>query len=111
MHAILNFAEFLVEAVLQLLMWIVILYTVASMLISFEILSLRNRFAYSVWRALEAVSLPVLRPIRRIMPRTGPVDFTPWVFLILVIGVSRFLIPPLFDWLHALVGGAPAYPG
>ncbi|MBS0412468.1 MAG: YggT family protein [Proteobacteria bacterium] len=104
MHAILDFAEYVVQAILQLLLWIVILYALASTLISFEIINLRNRFAYSIWRALEAVALPMLRPIRRIMPRTGPVDFTPFVFVILVIGVSNFLIPALFRWLHALAG-------
>lgn len=106
MHAILNFAEFIIQSVLQLVIWIVILYCIASTLISFEILSLRNRFVYSVWRFLEAVSLPLLRPIRRFMPRTGAVDFSAFVLLILLVGVSNFLIHPLFNWLHALVGGS-----
>lgn len=104
MHAILNFAEFIIQAVFQLVIWIVILYCVASTLIAFEILSLRNRFVFSVWRFLEAVSLPLLRPIRRFMPRTGAVDFSAFVLLILLIGVSNFLVHPFFSWLHALAG-------
>ncbi|HEX7761873.1 MAG TPA: YggT family protein [Caulobacteraceae bacterium] len=104
MNAILNFSEFILQAILGLLMWIVILYAVASTLISFEIINLRNRFAYGIWQALEAVALPVLRPVRRILPRAGPVDFSPFLVIILVIGAQTFLIPPLFIWLHSLAG-------
>jgi len=106
MNAILNFAEFIIQSVFQLVIWIVILYCIASTLIAFEIINLRNRFAFSVWRFLEAVSVPLLRPIRRFMPRTGVVDFSAFVLLILLIGVNSFLIPPFFAWLHALVGGS-----
>ncbi len=104
MHAILNFSEYILQAILTLLLWTVILYAIASTLISFEIINLRNRFAYAIWRALEAVALPILRPIRRILPRTGPVDFSPFVFIILTIGIQGYLLPPLFAWLHSLVG-------
>lgn len=104
MHAILTFSEFIVQAILGLLMWILILYAIASTLISFEIINLRNRFAFSIWRALEAVSLPMLRPVRRILPRAGPVDFSVFVLLILIVGVRAILIPALFIWLQSLVG-------
>lgn len=104
MHAILSFAEFIIQSVLQLVIWIVILYCIASTLISFEILSLRNRFVFSIWRVLEAVSVPLLRPIRRFMPRTGVVDFSAFVLLILLVGVSGYLVHPFFNWLHAVAG-------
>ncbi len=104
MHAILNFSDYILQAILTLLLWTVILYAIASTLISFEIINLRNRFAYGVWRTLEAVALPILRPIRRILPRTGQVDFSPFVVVILTIGVQNYLLPPLFAWLHSLVG-------
>lgn len=104
MHAILTFSEFIVQSILTLLMWILVLYAVASTLISFEIINLRNRFAYSIWQALEAVCLPMLRPVRRILPRAGPVDFSVFILLIVIVGVRGYLVPPLFVWLHGLVG-------
>ena len=34
---------------------------------------------------------PVLRPIRRVMPDTGAVDFSPMVFMLLLVAVSKML--------------------
>jgi YggT family protein len=106
MHAILDFAQFVIHAALELVIWIVILYCIASTLIAFEIIKLRDRIVFSVWRFLEAVAVPLLRPIRRFMPRTGQVDFSAFVLLVLLIGVNTYLIPPFFAWLKALTGGS-----
>jgi YggT family protein len=41
--------------------------------------------------ALSRLFEPVLRPIRKIMPDTGQIDFAPMVFMLLLVGVSRLL--------------------
>jgi YggT family protein len=69
-----------------LIVWIII-----GLLFAFNVVSPRNQFAYAVHDALSRLFEPVLRPIRKIMPDTGQIDFAPMVFMLLLVGVSRLL--------------------
>lgn len=40
---------------------------------------------------LITVTDPILAPIRAIMPRTGMVDFTPMIAILVLFAISRFL--------------------
>jgi YggT family protein len=105
MDAILNFVEFIINALLTLIVWVIIAYAVLSWLVSFNVVNLRNRGVYQVSQFLERVSQPLLRPFQRILPTMGGLDFSPILLLIVIEGTQRYLIPPFFAWLHALVGG------
>jgi len=109
MHALIDFAYFVINSLLGLLVFLVIAYAVVSMLIGFGIVNVRNRFAYTIWRALEAIGRPLLRPIQRILPSVGNLDFSPFVFIIVVGGIQTYLLPAFFRWLHALAGPGIAY--
>jgi YggT family protein len=110
MDAILNFIEFVVQALLSLIIWIIVAYAILSWLISFDIVNLRNRFVYRASHFLEAVARPILAPFRRLLPNMGGLDFSPILLFILIGGVQRYLIPPFFAWLHGLVAGGGAAP-
>lgn len=58
---------------------------------AFNVVSPRNQFVFAVHDALSRLFEPVLRPIRRIMPDTGAIDFSPMVFMLLLFGVQRLL--------------------
>ena len=105
MIPILNFLEFAVQSLLTIVVWIIFAYALCTWLVSFQIINLRNRFAFAVWRFLEGVATPILRPFRRIVPQLGGVDFSAVIFFIVVLGAQRYLIPPLFEWLRTLAGG------
>jgi YggT family protein len=105
MDAILNFTEFVIQALLSLIVWIVVVYVIVSWLISFDIVNLRNRLVYRLSHLLEAMALPLLRPFRRFLPSFGGLDFSPIILIILIEGLKMYIIPPLFAWLHGLVGG------
>ena len=47
---------------------------------------------HAVRRAVDSIVEPLLAPIRRIMPQTGMLDFSPMVLIILVQIVARLLI-------------------
>ena len=47
---------------------------------------------HPVRRALDSIVRPMLEPIRRVMPRTGMVDFSPLVLIILIQVVEYILI-------------------
>ena len=77
----------LLEIVLYLMSiisMVVIVQFVLSLLISFNVVSMHNNLVAALWRAVNAILDPMLKPIRRIMPDTGMIDFSPMVLLILL---------------------------
>jgi YggT family protein len=108
MVAILQFIDFIVSNLLELIMWIVVAYVVLTWLVSFQIVNLRNRIVYSISRFLEAVANPLLRPIRRVIPALGGLDFSPIVLFLLIQGTLMYLLPALFGWLEGLASGGVA---
>jgi YggT family protein len=103
--ALLNFAEYIIQALLSLIVWAVIIYAVLSWLIAFQVVNLRNPIVYRASRFLDAVVTPMLAPFRRFLPSFGGLDFSPIILFILIGGIQRYLIPPFFAWLHGLLGG------
>ena len=61
---------------------LVIVQFVLSLLISFNVVNTHNQFVSSLWQALNALLEPLLRPIRRILPDTGSIDFSPMALII-----------------------------
>ncbi|MGI8839514.1 MAG: YggT family protein [Caulobacteraceae bacterium] len=104
MDALLNFIYFIVNTLLTLIVWIVIAYAIMSWLIGFQVINTRNTGVARFARALEAIVNPLLTPFRRLLPAMAGLDFSPVILLIVVIGVQRYLLPPLFAWLHTLAG-------
>ena len=107
LHGIIGFAAFIVYWGLGLMEFIIIAYAILSWLISFNVVNVRNRGVFQVSRILENFAQPILRPVQRILPSFGGLDFSPIVVLVLIQGVRIYLLPPFFLWLHALVGGGP----
>lgn len=70
---------------------LLIVWFIIGLLFAFNVVSPRNQFAFAVHDALSRLFEPVLRPIRRIMPDTGAIDFSPMVFMLLLLGLSRLL--------------------
>ena len=89
-------------AILVQVSWIVqvavIIQFILSLLIAFNVVNNSNRFVDAVWTALNAILDPILRPIRKIMPDTRPLDLSPmvlifglWVIQMLLLGLARDL--------------------
>jgi YggT family protein len=57
---------------------------VLSLLLTFNVVSLNNRYVEGLWSGINMLLDPILRPIRRIMPDTGQIDFSPMVLLLLI---------------------------
>ena len=68
---------------------LVIVQFVLSLLISFNVVNTHNQFVSSLWDALNALLEPILRPIRKILPNTGAIDFSP---MVLIIGLNLLMI-------------------
>ena len=74
----------IVDYLISIVLTLVIVQFVLSLLISFNVVNLHNNFVSAVWQAVNALLDPLLRPIRRIMPSTGAIDFSPMVLIILL---------------------------
>ncbi len=88
-----HFLIFIVRALLQALVWAIIISAVMSWLVAFDVINLRNRFVYNVAHFLDAVTRPVLRPVQRVIPALGGVDISPLIVILVIQGALRYLIP------------------
>ena len=77
---------------LNLYMWLVIASAVFSWLFAFNVVNPRNQFVGMIAQFLYAVTEPVLRPIRRIVPSLGAVDISPVVLLLIIFLIQRVLV-------------------
>ena len=75
----------IVGYLISVIVMLVIVQFVLSLLISFNVVNMHNDFVAAVWRAVNALLDPLFRPIRRIMPNTGSIDFSP---LVLIVGLE-----------------------
>jgi YggT family protein len=57
---------------------------VIGLLFAFNVVNTSNQFLFQVYRSINALLEPVLGPIRRLMPDTGAIDFSPLVLIVLL---------------------------
>lgn len=86
--------------VIHLYEYVVIAAVVLSWLIGFNVINTYNPFVRSLWQAITAVTEPLLKPIRRIMPDLGGLDLSPVILLLALlfvrwIVIGEWLIPAL----------------
>ena len=87
MHALL----LVIYQALDLYKWVVIAAAVLSWLIAFNVVNIRNDVVRSIWGVLDAVTTPLLRPIRNFLPNLGGIDISP-IILLLAISFVQYLI-------------------
>ena len=69
---------------LNIYWWIVIIAVVVSWLVAFGVLNTYHPTARAIVRALAALTEPVFRPIRRMLPALGGLDLSPLIVLIAI---------------------------
>jgi len=80
----------IVDMILQLLVWIIIIQVILSWLVAFNVIKLQSNFVRTIVETLDRVTTPLYRPIRKMMPDFGGIDFSP-IVLILAIQILRKL--------------------
>jgi|SRR3569623_51172 YggT family protein len=78
--------------VLQLYWYIVLAMIIMSWLISFNVVNTRNEFVNQVWRILNSLTEPVLRPIRRRLPNFSGLDLSPLILFIIIYFIQQIII-------------------
>ena len=77
---------------IQIYIFILIISIVSSWLIAFNVINTQNRAVAWVIYALEKLTEPVLRPIRRFMPNLGGIDLSPIVVFLLLQFLTQVII-------------------
>ena len=70
--------------VLDFYWFVVIAAVVVSWLVAFGVLNTYNQFARAIIRALDALTEPVFRRVRRIIPPMGGLDLSPLIVLLIL---------------------------
>ena len=85
----------IVQVLLDILWWIIVIQAIMSWLIAFNVINTYNDFVRSVWNALQKITEPLYRPIRRILPDFGALDLSPLVVLLIIYILSSIVIPSI----------------
>lgn len=68
--------------ILNIVWFVIIAHVVMSWLINFQVLNIRQPLVQQVWYGLERILEPLYRPIRRLLPPSGGLDFAPLIALV-----------------------------
>lgn len=90
------FGQFLLF-VLDVYFIVVVIEVVASWLIVFEVINLRNPRAENFLRLLRRLTDPVMNPLRKLIPPIGGIDLTP-IIVIFAIFMLQGLVTRMFPY-------------
>ena len=76
---------------LNVLWWIIIIQVILSWLFVFNVLNASSQGVRAFAGALEKITAPIYRPIRKILPDFGGIDFSPVVVLLAIMVLQRLL--------------------
>ncbi len=74
----------IVGYLISIIIVLVIVQFVIGLLVAFNVVSMHNHWVAAIYRSINVLLEPVLRPIRRIMPDTGAIDFSPLILIVLL---------------------------
>ena len=80
----------IIDMILQVLVWVIIAQVIISWLVAFNVINTQSNFVRTVLDVLDRLTAPLYRPIRKILPDFGGIDFSP-IILILAIQILRKL--------------------
>lgn len=83
----------IVQVVLNIVWWIIVIQAVLSWLIAFNVINTHSDFVRAVWTALQRMTEPLYRPIRRILPDFGALDISPLVVLLILYILQNIVVP------------------
>ena len=85
----------IIQVLLTVLWWIIIIQAVLSWLVAFNVLNTSNDFVRQILYALDRITEPLYRPIRKVLPDFGALDLSPLVVLLLLYILQSIIIPSI----------------
>ena len=77
--------------ILSIVWWIFLIMIIMSWLINFNVINTRNQFVDAVWRIVNQITDPILRPIRRIIPPMGGFDLSPIIVFVIIFFLQNWI--------------------
>ena len=77
--------------ILNIVWWIFLIMIIMSWLISFNVINTRNQFVNSVWRVLNQITEPILKPLRRVIPPMGGLDLSPLIVFVVIFFLQNLI--------------------
>jgi YggT family protein len=89
----------IIDLLLSILTWIIIIQAILSWLVAFNVINSHNDFVRQVLYALDRITEPLYRPIRRIMPDFGALDLSPLVVILIIYILRNIILPSVMSAL------------
>jgi YggT family protein len=89
MLELLGFISYLIT----LYTYVIIASVILSWLMAFGVINAYNPFIRSLWQGINAVTEPLLRPIRDALPNMGGLDISPIILLLACYFVQSVVLP------------------
>ncbi len=77
--------------ILNIVWWVFLIMIIMSWLISFNVINTRNQFVDMVWRVVNQITEPILRPIRRVVPPMGGLDLSPIIVFVIIFFLQNWI--------------------
>jgi YggT family protein len=81
----------ILDTLLWLVSWLIIGQAILSWLVIFNVINTQSDFMRNLLYALDRITEPLYRPIRKILPDFGGIDFSPLVVLLLIFALRTLL--------------------
>ena len=81
----------ILNIIINVIVMLIIVQFIFGLLLMFNVISMRNGGVAQIYSALNALLEPLYAPVRRILPDTGAMDFSPLVVLIGLQIIQRVL--------------------
>jgi len=82
----------ILSMLINVLVMLIIVQFIIGLLFAFNVINPGNEFLRQIYDSINSLLEPVLNPIRRILPATGAIDFSPLVLIIGLQIVMRILL-------------------
>ncbi len=86
---------YFINYVITLYSYVVFAAVIMSFLLVFNVINARNSVVQAIWNTLNALTEPLLGPIRRALPDFGAIDLSPVVLLLGLYFIQSVVIPNL----------------
>ena len=87
----------ILSLLLSALFWIIIAQVILSWLFVFGVINPSSGFVRQLVEALEKITAPFYRPIKKVMPDFGGIDLSPMVLILAIIILRDIMLPAIFS--------------
>lgn len=92
---------YFISPLITVYVYLILAYVIMGWLVSFNVINLRNENVRQIYGMLEHISGFILRPIQRIVPSFGGLDFSPIIAFLGLMWFNDYLLKGI---IYPLVG-------